>query len=114
MTLRWITENTTSIWFNQLACTGRCTRVAVGQLSRDRQAVRWIGARGRPRDTGSQVVHVPVASEDEVGPGRRRPGTALASGEAPYMRSAARRRHSETTGSAVRRPATMSAGPPWP
>jgi len=33
MTLRWITENTISIWLSHEACTGRCTKVAVGQAS---------------------------------------------------------------------------------
>ena len=33
-------ENTISIWFNHDACTGRCTRVAVGHAA----AMRWIDA----------------------------------------------------------------------
>ena len=31
ITLRPMMENTISIWFNQEACTGRCTNSAVGQ-----------------------------------------------------------------------------------
>jgi hypothetical protein len=33
ITLRWVTEKTTSIWFSRDACTGRCTKVTAGQAS---------------------------------------------------------------------------------
>jgi hypothetical protein len=44
ITLRWITENTTSTWFSHEACTGRCTMTAFGYASLIRAAAaqfRW-------------------------------------------------------------------------
>ena len=40
MTLRWITENTISIWLSQEAWTGRCTSWAVGHAWRIRSIER--------------------------------------------------------------------------